>query len=156
MSDHQFVNKRLKEVAGRRMEECWDLLCLIVKVEPMGFQLWNKETLEANSMAKTNSIASDLSNHQNPYQSESISWWYGQIRRRNRQCNKVPLMVFYLLTRTYVLLSWIALKSVGHSHTHRAKSLSGSTCVFAFKMPCRKPHQYLPYTRDGELLYKEN
>lgn len=54
------------------MEECWDLLCLIVKVEQMGFQVWNKETLEANSMAKTYSIASDLSNHQNPCPSGTV------------------------------------------------------------------------------------
>lgn len=49
------------------MEECWDLLCFMVKVEPMGFQLWNKETLEANTMAKTKSIASDSSNNHDPY-----------------------------------------------------------------------------------------
>ena len=54
------------------MEECWDLLCLIVKLELMGFQLWNKETLEANSMAKTDSIASDLNNNQNLYPSGTV------------------------------------------------------------------------------------
>ena len=54
------------------MEECWDLLCLIVKLELMGFQLWNKETLEANSMAKPDSIASDLNNNQNLYPSGTV------------------------------------------------------------------------------------
>lgn len=57
------------------MEECWYLLYLIVKVKLIKFQSWLKEAIEANSMAKPNSIASDLRNHCNPYPSGMIRLW---------------------------------------------------------------------------------